>query len=159
VADQQSLREWLDERRENALTIAAGEGVADPDAWREDAHYFRRAVEAVDKMDELRGLWLEWLGFGYDSSDLLRRVKLAVHGPLRKPDTAASTPQALSAPLKETVRMLTEDERLHCFEQHRRSNYPSAWEFDAAVMGTIQRKFCEVNAGRVIPASFNGNDK
>ena len=38
--------------------------------------------------DTLRGLWLEWLGFNYDGKDLLRRVKLAVHGPLRKPGSA-----------------------------------------------------------------------
>jgi hypothetical protein len=37
--------------------------------------------------DELRGLWLEWLEGLYDGKDLLRRVRLAVHGPLRKPDS------------------------------------------------------------------------
>jgi hypothetical protein len=43
---------------------------------------------AEKKRDELRALWLEWLDGMYDSADLLRRVKLAVHGPLRKPGNA-----------------------------------------------------------------------
>lgn len=88
MADKLTVREWLEERRQNALTIAASEGVSDPAAWREDADYFRRAVEAIDRGDTLRALWLEWLDGVYDGKDLLRRVKLAVHGPLRKPGTA-----------------------------------------------------------------------
>jgi hypothetical protein len=43
-------------------------------------------VEA--QRDTLRALWLEWLEGTYDGRDLLRRVKLAVHGPLRKPGNA-----------------------------------------------------------------------
>jgi hypothetical protein len=35
----------------------------------------------------LRALWLEWLDGMYDGPDLLRRVRLAVHGPLAKPNT------------------------------------------------------------------------
>jgi hypothetical protein len=94
VADKLTLRDWLEERRQNALTIAASAGVSDPGAWREDADYFRRAIESIDKRDELRALWLEWLEGVYDGKDLLRRVKLAVHGPLRKPGNAgAPTPQ------------------------------------------------------------------
>jgi hypothetical protein len=89
MANELALRDWLDERRQNALTIAASEGVSDPAAWREDADYFRRAVDAIDKRDELRALWAEWLDGMYDGPDLLRRVKLAVHGPLRKPAAVA----------------------------------------------------------------------
>ena len=85
MAEQLTLREWLEERRQNALTIAATKGVSDPAAWREDADYFRRAVEAIDRRDELRALWIEWLDGLYDGPDLLRRVRLAVHGSLRKP--------------------------------------------------------------------------
>lgn len=86
MADKLTVREWLEERRQNALTIAASEGVSDPAAWREDADYFRRAVEAINRGDTLRALWLEWLDGMYEGPALLRRVRLAVHGPLRKPD-------------------------------------------------------------------------
>jgi hypothetical protein len=92
MADNLTVREWLEERRQNALTIAASLGVPDPAVWREDADYFRRAVEAIDRRDELRGLWLEWLSFNYDNQDLLRRVKLTVHGPLRKSGNAGVSP-------------------------------------------------------------------
>lgn len=43
----------------------------------------------LTERDELRALWVEWLDGMYDGKDLLRRVRLAVHGPLRKPDSAA----------------------------------------------------------------------
>lgn len=50
------------------------------------------AVLGMDRVeaqrDELRALWVEWLDGMYDGRDLLRRVRLAVHGPLRKPDGA-----------------------------------------------------------------------
>lgn len=88
ATEQQPLREWLEERRQNALTIAQGDGVPDPAAWREDADYFRRAIEAIDNRNELRKLWLEWEEGLYDGPDLLRRVRLALHGPLRKPGIA-----------------------------------------------------------------------
>ena len=45
-----------------------------------------RQLEA--ERDALRALWKEWLDGMYDNADLLRRVKLAVHGPLRKPGNA-----------------------------------------------------------------------
>lgn len=32
--------------------------------------------------DQLRALWLEWETGAYDGPDLLRRVRLALHGPL-----------------------------------------------------------------------------
>lgn len=37
--------------------------------------------ELVAERDILRGLWLEWLDGTYDGADLLRRVRIAVHGP------------------------------------------------------------------------------
>lgn len=81
-----SLRAWLDERRQSAKTIACGAGVRDPAAWLEDAAYFQKAVAAVDKRDELRALLLQWESGDYDGDDYLRRVRLALHGPLKKTD-------------------------------------------------------------------------
>jgi hypothetical protein len=49
------------------------------------AQSLRRLGQLERERDELRALWLEWLDGMYDGRDLLRRVKLAVHGPLRKP--------------------------------------------------------------------------
>lgn len=48
--------------------------------------------KVLAERDELRALWLEWLDGMYDGRDLLRRVKLAVHGPLRKPGTRGVAP-------------------------------------------------------------------
>lgn len=56
------------------------------------AQAVRRLGQLERERDELRALWLEWLEGMYDGMDLLRRVKLAVHGPLRKPDSAANHP-------------------------------------------------------------------
>lgn len=42
--------------------------------------------------DQLRELWLEWERGDYDGPDLLRRVRLALHGPLRKPGAGKDLP-------------------------------------------------------------------
>lgn len=85
---KQTVREWLVERQQNARTIAASTGVSDKAAWLEDADYFRRAIQALDQRAELRALWIEWEAGAYDGTDLLRRVRLAVHGPLQRPSNA-----------------------------------------------------------------------
>jgi hypothetical protein len=88
----------------NVGTVTAGDNTEEPCpngcgplrpvTWRERAtqaekwgeEQFDRAVAAEKTRDALRALWLEWLDGLYDGPDLLRRVRLAVHGPLRKPD-------------------------------------------------------------------------
>lgn len=43
-----NLRDWLAERQQNALAIAAMKRGADRAGWLEDAEYFRRAADAID---------------------------------------------------------------------------------------------------------------
>lgn len=63
---------------------------------------YETLAEAHNKVlaerDTLRALWLEWLEGTYDGRDLLRRVKLAVHGPLRKPGNAGVRATATTLP-------------------------------------------------------------
>jgi len=88
----------------NVGTVTAGDlapepcpngcGPLRPTTWRERANdamdaaetMLDRAVAAEKDRDQLRALWLEWELGEYDGADLLRRVRLALHGagPRRK---------------------------------------------------------------------------
>ena len=95
----------------NVGTVTAGDlapepcpngcGPLRPTTWRERANdamdaaetMLDRAVAAEKDRDQLRALWLEWELGEYDGADLLRRVRLALHGagPRRKGSVGVKT--------------------------------------------------------------------
>lgn len=47
ICNREDVLNWLTERHENCLAIAAGKPVVDRAGWIEDAQYFKAAIEII----------------------------------------------------------------------------------------------------------------